>query len=321
MDKEREEELSLNFDSGEGAEELRLAREELEADLAEGAFPETEDSGKFAAIPAEAQVEPTAPSPAEAQPQPEDAASAPEAEMPTGEPVEEPPEAVSAEPVGEPLPEAVSVPAEMADPDPALPRSRMPANRPAGTMPLTAAAGPMRQEIPLEGKRYGEFLREMRERRGLDYAALENATKILPRYLEALEKEDLKSLPPVVYVIAYIRTLCRFYGIGNDRSESLIRELKQELIPTCSDELLNTLEIDSSASEAHEKLLRRILWSAVGGAGLLIILIGIGIYLSRRPAAPAQPASGTAAEQFDAKRLDALLEPPTPEVTRLPVAK
>ena len=54
MDKEREEELSLNFDSGEGAEELRLAREELEADLAEGAFPETEDSGKFAAIPAEA---------------------------------------------------------------------------------------------------------------------------------------------------------------------------------------------------------------------------------------------------------------------------
>jgi len=298
MDKEREEELSLNFDSGEGTEELRLAREELEADLAEGVRPETDCGDDFAPAPAEMQAENSAPAPAE-----------------------EPPEGVSDEPSEERSSASASRPADAAEPDSALPRSRVPANRPAGTLPLTTAAAPVRQEIPLEGKRYGEFLREMRERRGLDYAALENATKILPRYLEALEKEDLKSLPPVVYVIAYIRTLCRFYGIGNDRSELLIRELKQELTPTCSDELLNTLEIDSSASEAHEKLLRRILWGAVGGAGLLIILIGLGIYLSRRPTAPAPLPSGPAAEQFDAKRLDALLEPPTLEVTRLPVAK
>ena len=40
MDKEREEELNLNFDPGDGTDDLRLARQELEADLASGSFPE-----------------------------------------------------------------------------------------------------------------------------------------------------------------------------------------------------------------------------------------------------------------------------------------
>lgn len=300
MDKEQEEELNLSFGSGDGTDELRLARQELEADLAEKDIPEE----SAAAEAVEQQFEE----------RPEDFA-VPASEMP------EPSEMPEKTEVPAVAPEAAVLPADAPGPEGALPRSRVPANRPAGTMPLTTAAGPVRQEVPLDGRSYGVFLREMRERRGLDYAALENATKILPRYLEALEKEDLKNLPPVVYVIAYIRTLCRYYGIGDNRSESLIRELKQELTRTCSDELLNTLEIDSSASEAHEKLLRRILWSAVGGAGVLIVLIGVGIYLARRPAAPAQPAPGQNTEQFDSKKLDALLEPPTLELTRIPVAK
>ena len=49
MDKEREEELKLNFDSGDGTDDLRLARQELEEDLAAENVPE-EAAG---AVPAE----------------------------------------------------------------------------------------------------------------------------------------------------------------------------------------------------------------------------------------------------------------------------
>ena len=118
-------------------------------------------------------------------------------------------------------------------------RSRMPVNRPAGTPPLKNAATPIAPTAAARTapRTYGALLRDLREQRKLSFQALEEATKIAPHYLEALEHEDLKSLPPLVYVIAYIRTLCRFYGIADTQSAEFIRELKSQMEYACTDEI------------------------------------------------------------------------------------
>ena len=55
------------------------------------------------------------------------------------------------------------------------------------------------------------------------------ATKIRSIYIEAIEAEDYSSLPPVVYVLAYVKTLCSFYGVDGELTESLTADIRQRL--------------------------------------------------------------------------------------------
>jgi transcriptional regulator with XRE-family HTH domain len=62
----------------------------------------------------------------------------------------------------------------------------------------------------------GAKLREARERRGLAIAEVEAATKIRPRYVQALENEEWEQLPGEVYARAFIRTYGSFLGLDGD---------------------------------------------------------------------------------------------------------
>ena len=120
-------------------------------------------------------------------------------------------------------------------------RSRQPVNRPAGTPPLSGSSSmgnPSMLEQSLSGKGYGAALRLLREHKSLSYKDLEQITLIQPRYLEALENEDLDALPPVVYVIAYIRGLARYYKLSNDTSDRLVAQLKEKMQYACNDEFI-----------------------------------------------------------------------------------
>lgn len=292
----KNEELELKFNSDAESDELALAREELAAELAAA---DDEDNAADLTVIHKTEESPAAD------------------------------------------PAAPDMPSESAAPNHVL-RSRMPVNRPAGTPPLKSAETPMAATAAVRSapRTYGALLRDLREQRKLSFQALEEATKIAPHYLKALEYEDLKSLPPLVYVIAYIRTLCRFYGIADTQSAEFIRELKSQMEYACTDELLSTVDIDHSGSETHERLLRRIILIAAGVFTLLIGGIALWVYLATRPAAPAAapavppavrstvpagaapPASPpAAATDFDPAKLETLLEPPTLELTRLPVAE
>ncbi len=214
----------------------------------------------------------------------------------------------------------------------AIPRSRQPVNRPAGTPPLnkldSGVAAPPPPAAPAAHQSYGAALRSLREQRHMSFKDLEKETLIQPRYLEAIESENLDALPPLVYVIAYIRTLCKFYKLGDDEAQSLVGKLKGQLECTCNDELLNTLEVDSSGAAVNERRLRRIL--SVAGGAIVLVLAGIGlvVYLALR-SAPAAPPAGTgtgdtaaaATAGFDPNTLFPLLEPPTLELAKLPVAE
>jgi cytoskeleton protein RodZ len=63
----------------------------------------------------------------------------------------------------------------------------------------------------------GNKLRDARNRRKLSLAEVEAATKIRPRYLQAIENEEWDQLPGDTYARAFIRTYGRFLALDGDR--------------------------------------------------------------------------------------------------------
>ena len=213
-------------------------------------------------------------------------------------------------------------------------RSRHPVNRPAGTPPLenTFAAEPVTAvEMAVAGKSYGAALRILREHRGLTYKDIEQVTLIQPRYQEAMENERLDALPPLVYVIAYIKTLCRFYKLSDDTVNKLVDGLRVKLKYSCNDELMNSLDVDSSGVEVNDRKLKRILWSGAAAVLSVVLLILLIVVWSVRGGSQGNGTEKTAVLSENANRQDngnfdpntiyPLLESPTLEVPKLPVAE
>lgn len=69
----------------------------------------------------------------------------------------------------------------------------------------------------------GARLREAREARGLTLAAAADGTRILPRYLQALEDGDYAQLPGDVYARGFIRNYAQFLELPADDLMQLYR--------------------------------------------------------------------------------------------------
>lgn len=75
--------------------------------------------------------------------------------------------------------------------------------------------------------RIGAVLREARRKREIDLSEVEQATKIRPRYLQALEAEEWDALPGGVYTRGFIRTYASFLGLDGERlAEDYRREIE-----------------------------------------------------------------------------------------------
>jgi cytoskeleton protein RodZ len=59
----------------------------------------------------------------------------------------------------------------------------------------------------------GNSLREARLRQGLDFPEIEQATKIRPKYLRALEDEQFEILPGQTYVKGFLRSYAEYLGL------------------------------------------------------------------------------------------------------------
>ena len=208
-----------------------------------------------------------------------------------------------------------------------VPRSQLPANCPAGTMPLGDNPPPKKisaAELAVAGTSFGTALRMLREYHQLDYKALEQTTLIQTRYLEALENENLKALPPLAFVIGYIRSLCSFYKLSNDTTVQLVAKLKEQLEYSCNDAMINSLEVDSAGEEVNTRRMKRIVWGFAGALALIAVLItGSVILFSQGDKPQVTVVESSAGEQrhFDPNTIYPLLEPPTLDLPKLPVAE
>ena len=64
----------------------------------------------------------------------------------------------------------------------------------------------------------GQYLSSLREERGLSIEEMARVTRVAPRYLQALESEDLTALPAPVFTKGYIRAYCQALGVHADEA-------------------------------------------------------------------------------------------------------
>jgi cytoskeletal protein RodZ len=74
----------------------------------------------------------------------------------------------------------------------------------------------------------GERFREAREARGLSITEASTATRILPRYLQAIEAGDVASLPGDVYARGFIRNYAQLLGLPAEEMIALYRQERGE---------------------------------------------------------------------------------------------
>ena len=74
----------------------------------------------------------------------------------------------------------------------------------------------------------GERFREAREARGISITEASTATRILPRYLQAIEAGDVASLPGDVYARGFVRNYAQLLGLPAEEMVALYREERGE---------------------------------------------------------------------------------------------
>src|SRR2546430_9564379 len=70
------------------------------------------------------------------------------------------------------------------------------------------------QPHPSELASFGEELRREREIRGISLKEIADATKISKRFLEAIERNDHKTLPAPVFTRGFVREYAKYLGLN-----------------------------------------------------------------------------------------------------------
>ena len=123
---------------------------------------------------------------------------------------------------------------------------------------------------------FGERLKRERELREVPIEEITLATRIGPRFLEALENEDWEKLPGGAFNRGFVRSIARYLGLDE---EAFLAEY--DLAHNAHAQLL-----EQKASKPEERIPTTPLWVPIALVlGILVVLAGLivgGIYGWRR---------------------------------------
>ncbi len=83
-------------------------------------------------------------------------------------------------------------------------------------MPVMPEQGSLGKAGTTDLASFGEELRREREIRGISLKEISDATKISKRFLEALERNDHRTLPAPVFTRGFVREYARYVGLNAD---------------------------------------------------------------------------------------------------------
>jgi len=120
----------------------------------------------------------------------------------------------------------------------------------------------------------GPTLREARNRRKVELSAVEAATKIRVRYLQAIENEEWDALPGGAYTRGFIRAYASYLGLDGDR---LAEDYRRASEPSGGERVPKRVEpVPTGARRPRSRLSGRLAVVAVFVL-LVAVLIGIGL--------------------------------------------
>ena len=164
----------------------------------------------------------------------------------------------------------------------------------------------------------GQTLKEEREARNISIEEIAAATKIVPRYLEALEADRLDIMPGGFFIRGIIRTYARFLGLDGDdvlaryKTAGLVAEPERKRhsflkpapesaprlapippsepalspVPKAAPELVFEPVPDPKPKLSPAARKRIFAWAWRGAAAVLVIAVLVVLWSSRRPRQP-----------------------------------
>jgi cytoskeleton protein RodZ len=115
----------------------------------------------------------------------------------------------------------------------------------------------------------GNSLREARLRQGLDFPEIEQATKIRPKYLRALEDEQFDILPGQTYVKGFLRTYAEYLGLDG---QLYVDEYNSRYIHVDEETPLRARST-SSLGRAGPRFESSVVLVALAAIGILTLLV------------------------------------------------
>lgn len=128
----------------------------------------------------------------------------------------------------------------------------------------------------------GTYLQEARVKAELSINQVSQKTKIHTIYLEAIERDDFASTPPLIYIKAYVKKLCDLYKINEDTAMSLLEVFESEREPL-PEKLIQDLEETKQTNRNDvEKIRSYVKLIGMSTASFVILLIILGAVLVSR---------------------------------------
>ncbi|HEV8586530.1 MAG TPA: RodZ domain-containing protein [Methylomirabilota bacterium] len=151
----------------------------------------------------------------------------------------------------------------------------------------------------------GEYLRELRDRRGISLVEISRVTRVASRYLEALETDRPNELPAPVFTRGFIRAYCQALGEAPD--EALARYDGREGAPVA----VRPAPAPAHAPEGEPRSRSAVLVSFV-----LLVILGMALFavaLMTQPAREerAERRPPSLADRAPAQPSAPILTPPT----------
>jgi len=116
----------------------------------------------------------------------------------------------------------------------------------------------------------GNSLREARQRRGLDFAQAELATKVRGKYLRALEDEQFDILPAQTYVKGFLRTYAEYLGLDG---QLYVDEYNSRFVGTADDHEPRTRRSAARPQHRHRRIETNVVLVVLAAIAIVMVVI------------------------------------------------
>ena len=150
----------------------------------------------------------------------------------------------------------------------------------------------------------GQELKKQRESRNISIDEMASSTKIIGRYLEALEEDRLDAMPGGFFINGMIRTYAKYVGLNENDVLAKYKEAGALAEPA----KMRSPETGMPTDDARRR--RLIVW-IIAGAGILLFLVALTLlWRSRRPRPRAIPPASQTARALPEARPNRAAPPP-----------
>ena len=161
----------------------------------------------------------------------------------------------------------------------------------------------------------GPYLSRLREERGLSIDEMARVTRVAPRYLDALEREEFTALPASVFTKGYIRAYCQVLGVTAVEALARYAESVEGMLPPAVP-VVAPAAARTGAGGARPRGTLLLSFLLLVGFGLALFVVAVLLQSGRPDVGPrrAEPPAPPPA-QIEARVLPPSSPPPTVEPT------